>query len=406
MIVSSPSCAKCGACTSVCPVYRESGRESHTARGKLHLLDVLGLVRASTDFVDIFSACLLCGACAAICPRSIDIAQELIRARNSFSSVAGPHAYEKYLTRKLLDYPGSLSGLRVLGKTGERLIGNHLPERSGLRLRLALFREKSDCCPVVETKSVSPVASEKSRAMTWFPGCAARYLFPDTLASCRALFSDLDIDLVFPDALVCCGLADLTAGDIKSARQKGRRNIEILEKAEGNILISCASCFSQLQEYPKLFAGDSSWQQRAEGVALRLVELSEFLEDVELTESVPPKSVAKKLRIFYHDPCHIRHNKELIDHSRTLLRKTGRVEILELEDGPRCCGQGGLFHIAHPEISAGIRDQLVAEVLSLQPDVVTTSCSGCLMQWQQGVVAAGSEVKVLHLAQVLEMVRV
>ncbi len=405
MIVSVPSCAKCGACTIVCPVYRESGRESHTARGKLHLLDVLGLVQASTDFVDIFSACLLCGACAAICPRSIDITKELIRARNSFSSVAGPHAYEKYLTRKLLDYPGSLSGLRVLGKTGEKLIGAHLPERSGLRLRLALFKEGSNCQPDAGTNNVSPVLSEKKRTMTWFPGCAARYLFPDSLASCRSLFTDLDIDLVFPDALVCCGLADLTAGDIKSARQKGRRNIEILEKTEGNILISCASCFSQLQEYPKLFAEDSSWQQRAERMALRLLELSEFLEGVGDTESIPPERVAKKLRVFYHDPCHMRHNKEVVDHSRTLLRKTGRVEILELEDGPRCCGQGGLFHIAHPEISAGIRDQLVEEVLRLQPDVVTTSCSGCLMQWQQGLAAAGSEVKVLHLAQVLEMLR-
>ena len=98
--MSQVKCAKCGACSAVCPVCQSSGQESHTARGKLHLLNVLGVAEASTEFVDIFSACLLCGACSAICPRSIDISKELVNARNSFSSVAGPHGYEKYLARK------------------------------------------------------------------------------------------------------------------------------------------------------------------------------------------------------------------------------------------------------------------------------------------------------------------
>lgn len=403
--MSEPSCAKCGACATVCPVYRQSGRESHTARGKLHLLDVLGLVQASTEFVGIFSACLLCGACAAICPRSIDITKELIVARNSFSAVAGPHAYEKYLTRKLLDYPGSLAGFRVLGKAGQRLIGAHLPERSGLRLRLAMFKEENICHPAEGEKVLPPVLPAKSKTMNWFPGCAARYLFPDTLSSCRSLVADFAIDLVFADALACCGLADLMAGHIKGARKKGRQNIEILERTEGTILVSCTSCFSQLLNYPKLFDDDREWQQRAEGIASRLLELSVFLEDAEGKGDLPPRGAGKRLRVFCHDPCHMRHNNEILDKSRTVLRKIGCVDILELEDGPRCCGQGGLFHIAYPEISARIRDQLVEDVLTLQPDVVTTSCSGCLMQWQQGLAAAGSNVRVLHLAQVLELFR-
>lgn len=405
VVESGTSCAKCGACATVCPVYRQSGRESHTARGKLHLLDVLGLVQASTEFVDIFSACLLCGACAAICPRSIDITKELIVARNSFSAVAGPHAYEKYLTRKLLDYPGSLSGFRVLGKAGQRLIGAHLPKRSGLRLRLAMFQEEKLYLPVEEEKLVPAVLPAKSKTMSWFPGCAARYLFPDTLSSCRSLAADLAIDLVFPDALACCGLADLTAGDREGARKKGRQNIEILERTEGPILVSCTSCFSHLLNYPKLFEVAGDWQQRAEGVASRLLELSAFLEDAERRETIPQRVAGKRLRVFCHDPCHIRHNGERMDYSRTLLRKTGRVKILELPEGPRCCGQGGLFHIAHPEIAASIRDKLVQDVLMLQPDVVVTSCSGCLMQWQQGLAAAGSTVRSLHLAQVMELLK-
>ncbi|MEA3468294.1 MAG: (Fe-S)-binding protein [Thermodesulfobacteriota bacterium] len=393
------SCAKCGACSVVCPVFRTSGRESHTARGKLHLLDTLGLAESSSVFVDIFSACLLCGACMAVCPRHIDISKELVSARNSFSSFAGPHAYEKYLTRKLLDYPGSLTGFRVLGHAGEKLLGERLPDGSGLRRRLALFRD--DVLAVSFNKRRKQNVADGTR-LTWFPGCASRYLFPDILASCRSLLANYFFSLDLPDDLVCCGLADWAAGDLEGARKNGRKNIEILEAGDGPILVSCASCFAQLKKYPELFADNKKWQIRAEQMVARVVELSDFLEDLDEGKQNKAADSTKKNRVFYHDPCHMRYGSTTVDKAREQLQRITGIEVLELPDGPRCCGQGGLFHVAHPEISARIRDELVKDVLALRPDVVTSTCSGCLMQWQQGLAAAGSEVQVLHLAQVLE----
>ncbi len=393
------SCAKCGACSVVCPVFRTSGRESHTARGKLHLLDTLGLAESSNVFVDIFSACLLCGACTAVCPRHIDISKELVAARNSFSSFAGPHAYEKYLTRKLLDFPGSLAGFRVLAKACGKLLGDTLPIDSGLRLRLALFQNGAFSV-YGEEQSQEIVACET--LLTWFPGCSARYLFPDVLNSCKSLLASSSFSLQYPDDLVCCGLADWAAGDLEAARKNGRKNIEVMEATGGPILVSCASCYAHLKKYPELFAGNVPWQARAEEMALRVVELSAFLENQKSACKKDASGCDKKLRVFYHDPCHLRHGEANVDKARQQLQKTGCIEILELPDGPRCCGQGGLFHVAHPEISASIRDQLVQDVLALNPDVVTSTCSGCLMQWQQGLAAAGSEVRVLHLVQLLE----
>ena len=401
--MSRIKCAKCGACSAVCPVFRSSGRESHTARGKLHLIDVLGLATASTEFVDIFSACLLCGACSAICPRSIDISKELVDARESFSSVAGPHGYEKYLTRKLLAVPGSLAGLRVFGRTGEKLLGAYLPKNSGLRLRLAMFADVPSDQPFSEKNSTLSRQSEEKKTVSWFPGCTERYLSPASLDSCRSLFLRHGVTLTISNSLACCGLADWAAGDNKEAQKKGRHNIQILEQRDGPIMVSCASCLVQLQQYPKLFAEESEWLQRAEKIASRLVAFSVFFERCEVGEQAESKKRGAKLRVFYHDPCHIRHNNQIVDSSRELLQKYGNAELLELPDGPRCCGQGGLFHIAQPEISGRIRDQLVQDVLQLNPEVITTTCSGCLMQWQQGLAAAGSEVRVLHLTQLLEI---
>ena len=395
------TCAKCGACSTVCPVFRTSGKESHTARGKLHLLDTLGLEKSSSVFIDIFSACLLCGACSAVCSRQIDINKELIVARNSFSSLAGPHAYEKYLARKLLDYPGSLTGLRILAKTCGKVLGDKLPRDSGLRLRLALF--EGDALAVSDDgQHGEREAVNTGVSLVWFPGCSARYLFPNILDSCKSLVSQSSFVLHYPDDLVCCGLADCAAGDFASAQRKARRNIEVMGATKGPILVTCASCYAHLKKYSELFTHDAHWQTRAEEMALRMMELSEFLANQSVMHSAPNTEEEQKLRVFYHDPCHLRHETPSVDKAREQLEKTGKMEVIELPGGSRCCGQGGLFHVAHPDISAAIRDQLVQDVLALKPDVVTSTCSGCLMQWQQGLVAAGSEIKVLHLAQLLK----
>lgn len=393
------TCAKCGACATVCPIFNISGRESHTARGKLHLLEALGLKQSSSNFIDIFSACLLCGACSNICSRQIDISKELVAARSTFSSLAGPHAYEKYLARKLLDSPERLAGLRLLAKTCEKVLGNKLPSGSGLRLRLALFHEDVSSVardtPHLET-------TPHGTPLTWFPGCSTRYLFPEIYSSCISLLAASSFLLEYPKSLACCGLADWAAGDLEGAGKNARTNIEAMETTEGPIMVSCASCYAHLKKYPEVFANDADWRKRAEAIASRVVEMSAFLEDQNPDYHRTVSKSEQKLRVFYHDPCHLRNGAEAVDRARQQLTMRGTFKILELPGGPRCCGQGGLFHVAHPEISASIRDELVQDVLVLQPDVVTSTCSGCLMQWQQGLSAAGSEVKVLHLAQLLE----
>ena len=74
------------------------------------------------------------------------------------------------------------------------------------------------------------------------------------------------------------------------------------------------------------------------------------------------------------------------------------IELLELADGPQCCGQGGLFHVGAPELSAKIRDNLAEKIVDLEPDLITTSCSGCLMQLKSGMAAMEKEIPVLHLS--------
>jgi glycolate oxidase iron-sulfur subunit len=104
-------------------------------------------------------------------------------------------------------------------------------------------------------------------------------------------------------------------------------------------------------------------------------------------------------RIFYHDPCHLRFGPEKITAApRRLIRDLYGSPPVELARGPHCCGQGGLFRLAHPDLAEQIFRGALAELMELSAAHVVTTCSGCLLQWQQGIRKADSACQCSHLA--------
>lgn len=390
------SCAKCGACTPVCPVYRASGNEIYSARGKQHLAQVFDGAQASPVFEDIYSKCLLCGACSMVCPRKIDITEEVIEARTEFSALYGEHGYQKYLARKALNRPELLGAARVLGKTAANILFGRLPIDSGLRLRLALFADSSESTNILPGKGAGRLKA--GTPITYFPGCTAQYLYPAIVEDIDSILSKYNQKLQIPDGLGCCGLAIMASGKREDARDLARKNIKSLELSEGPILVSCGSCFSHLADYKDLLKDHPDWRSRAEMISERVIEISVFLESLLEEERIEVSDQQKDLRVFYHDPCHLRHDAGITEEPRAVLQSLPRVRLVELVDGPQCCGQGGLFHVGAPELSAKIRDDLGQKIVDLKPDVITTTCSGCLMQLKSAIAALAQNIPVIHFS--------
>ncbi|MBU0968372.1 MAG: (Fe-S)-binding protein [Proteobacteria bacterium] len=392
-------CAKCGACTAVCPVYQVTGRESLTARGRLHLLSRL-TNPASAVFGKIVSACLLCGSCLDACPRKIDTLSPLISAREQLPLSARHQFLEKLVARKTLTSPRLLAGLAALR---QKLL-HYLPETSGLWLKLALLPEDfspedtQPLLPAVQQNGVQP-------AVSYFSGCLARYLSPDISAATDFLSRRVTgSPLLIPGEQACCGLASFAAGSRKEAQDLARKNIAAFAGNALPILTSCASCYSHLRSYPVLLADDPHWRGQAEDFSARVREFSRFFLEAGLAPPVGPETgePADTAGIFYHDPCHLRFGPEkIIDQPRRLLKNITGSPPLELAGGPHCCGQGGLFHIAHPHLSQQILAGPLAQFLELSASHVVTTCSGCLLQWQQGLGQAGLPDRACHLAVLL-----
>lgn len=396
MTAASGHCAKCGACTAVCPVFQVTGRECHGGRGKLHLLSRLDPREASAEYAEILSRCLLCGVCDAVCPRGITITAAIVEAREQLSRHAGKHAFLRLLARQTLAHQGLTKGMAVLLRLAEKL-----PAESGLRLRLGL----PPASPTPTTAALPVTAPDPAAPLLFFAGCYATHLQPDITAATASLCRKIgQPQPMAADDQGCCGLPAYAAGERAAAQKLARRNIEAFEGSEAPILVNCASCLSQLANYPTLFADEPAWQARATTFVARLREFSTFLLAAlaDRPTALPATGRVARQRVLYHDPCHLRCSLNITAPPRQLLGHFPHLQLTELPHGPQCCGHGGLFHLAHPDLSNRIRDRLLADFAETAADTVTTTCTGCLLQWQQGLAAAGNQSRVIHLALLLD----
>jgi len=404
------ACVKCGTCNTVCPVFRVTGHEAHGARGKQHLKTHLQEADRSPLFADIFSKCLLCGACVEACPRGLDTPQMVITARGEMPRLAGL-SFIKYVSCKALIHPSLIAGLTRIGLAAKKLLSGHLPPESGLRLRLLSFDpdilrlpEKSylDSLPDTDGEKDKTADLETGQQpINYFVGCFANHLQPEIAEKTALLVSRIGKGVpVVPKDQTCCGMAALVAGKSDEARALAKKNIATYEGNDLPILTSCSSCYFQLMTYEEFFADDPEWHQRARRFSARLVEFSSFFNK-NLTSGLKLTSTKERSpeqKVFYHDPCHLRFQLKITREPRELLQQLKGVKLQELPGGPQCCGQGGLFQVAHPELALKVRDRLLEDFSSLAVDKVVTGCSGCLLQWQIGLAAKHKKIQAEHLA--------
>ncbi|MFA7383386.1 MAG: (Fe-S)-binding protein [Desulfurivibrionaceae bacterium] len=395
--IEAGQCAKCGACTVVCPVFQATGRESLSARGRLHLLERLDPGRASAAYAEILSQCLLCGACRSVCSRGLDPPARFLAGRRRLARSAGHRVLLRAIAGKALGNQALLTTIALLGHP----LLERLPADSGLRLRLGLPQAGTAALP-----TLSESLPEKSTppTMTFFPGCYASHLhrgIGNATEKIAARFTGNRPEK--PKEQGCCGLAAENAGDSATARRLARQNISAFAGNSLPILTSCSSCYHQLRRYPELLADDPTWQEKARAFADRLLEFSTFVAQAMQAEpAFAFAGSAKEQTVVYHDPCHLRFAATPITGSpRAILRAIPGLRLSELANGPQCCGQGGLFHLAQPELAEKIRSRLLDQLTQAAPDLVTTTCSGCLIHIRQGLGNTQEQPEVRHLAILL-----
>jgi L-lactate dehydrogenase complex protein LldE len=228
--------------------------------------------------------------------------------------------------------------------------------------------------------------------------CLGDALFPDVGVATVRLLRRLGVEVDFPRAQTCCGQPFLNSGYRDDARELARHTIRAFDNGQ-TIVTPSGSCAAMVKlEYPELFHDDLVWHDRAENLAGRMHELSDFLVNVLGVEEVGARFDGKAT---YHMACHLRGLGIMTEPER-LLRKVKGLEFIPLERADECCGFGGSFSVRYPGISGAMVTDKAALIERTGADAVVATDAGCLMNIAGCLRRRGSRVRALHLAEVLE----
>ncbi len=209
----------------------------------------------------------------------------------------------------------------------------------------------------------------------------------------------LGVSVDFPRDQTCCGQPNFNAGLRDEARSIAQHTIRVFEAAEGDVVIPSGSCAHMIRHnYAELFAEDPRWLPRAQALAKRTFEFTEYLVDVLGVDDVGSHWDGP---LTYHPSCHLNRGLGIDRQPRTLLAMVKGAELRELPEAEDCCGFGGIFSVEHPELSAEFLKRKIGNLEKTESPVLVTADSGCLMHIVGGLHRQNKKQRVMHIAEVL-----
>lgn len=245
-------------------------------------------------------------------------------------------------------------------------------------------------------------ASAAQPQVALFVTCLVDLFRPSVAHSAIKLLVGAGCHVSVPTAQTCCGQPAYNTGDYAATRPIARATIEAFEDAQ-YVVAPSGSCAGMLRHhYPRLLEG--TWHERAQALAAKTFELTQFLHDVigiENYSGAGNDGAASPGIVTYHDSCAGLRELGVASQPRHLLQAINRVDIVEMRDTASCCGFGGTFCAKMPEISAEMADEKLAQVEQTGASILAGGDMGCLMQLAGRAHRRGQAIEVRHVAEIL-----
>jgi glycolate oxidase iron-sulfur subunit len=137
------------------------------------------------------------------------------------------------------------------------------------------------------------------------------------------------------------------------------------------VVVNTAGCGSGMKEYAHLLDDDAG-----RDLAARVRDVHELLAEVE------PRAERHELRmrVAYHDACHLAHAQGIRAQPRALLRSIPGLELLEPDGWEICCGSAGVYNLLEPEAASELGARKAAALDATGADVIAAANPGCAIQ--------------------------
>lgn len=195
----------------------------------------------------------------------------------------------------------------------------------------------------------------------------------------------------------CTGDPAKRAGNEFLFQMQAMTNIQVLDGYEiKKIVTGCPHCFNTIKnEYPGL------------GGNYEVIHHSQLIQ--QLIDEGKLKAEGgesfKGKKITFHDPCYLGRGNNIYEAPRAALEilDAELVEMKRCKSNGLCCGAGGAQMFKEPEKgNKDINIERIDEALSLEPNIVASSCPFCMTMLSDGVKNYNKEgeVKVLDIAEI------
>ncbi len=322
-------CIDCLSCLSVCPAREVSEYPGPTfmrqlARFAFDKRDEDN--REVTAYFENIYNCTTCAKCVEVCPKEIDIVHKAI---------------EK---------------LRALSFSRGYYIENHLKVRENvLKYNRSVVEEELPLLKQVD--DFYPAENEKLR-VAFFTGCLVDFRLQDVGKDAIKVLNAHGVSVVIPKNQVCCGSPFFRTGQRDVAEKLKRKNLEIFNKLDVDCVVTiCAGCGSTLK---------NDYKERE----FEIKDITEVLTEVGILKYKP-----LKMRVTYHDPCHLRRGQKIYKQPREILKAIPELEFIDIE--ARCCGAGGGVRSGKPDIAYLIGKRRAKMIYNTNVDAVITVCPFC-----------------------------
>ncbi len=206
-----------------------------------------------------------------------------------------------------------------------------------------------------------------------FLGCLSSSKYKDTCENATKIITFLDPEYQVLENPPCCGaLAHQIAPNDEIIAHVKFVNDWFKSNNVSELITICAGCYSYFTRYyPKYLGTDFN---------VKVMHLLQLMNKSESLNRLNLKYPGKKLKIFYHDACHLRNAEiPIIDEPRNIINSIeGNIVLGEMENNrinSLCCGAGGGVYSIFKE-NSDFSSKLIFDQMRMSKALLT-ACPFC-----------------------------
>lgn len=232
-----------------------------------------------------------------------------------------------------------------------------------------------------------------------FITCIVDNFYPEVGEALVRILDKVGVEVNFPREQVCCGQPALNTGYWEDTKTVAKTLLEAFKDSEYVVAPSGSCVVAIKDQYPMLFENDKKYLPLVKELIPKIYEFSQFMGEIVKVSDLGARFPYK---VTMHSSCHGSRLLGVTPHIHKLLSKVKDMEYIELPHAENCCGFGGTFSVKQPEISEAMVDEKVFHIKQTGADIVTGIDMACLMNIHGRLQKEGSQIRALHLIQLLD----